>query len=180
MCSEQPRSTDANHSEIGTGEHCAHTVPEDRTLRKGLPSPETGSRASSRSNVTQKTIALQPLTVIGLHFHAFESITLKLCFGCKHSEKKELLESISIEFHTFCSQQHFINLWSQNSFQSHVNSAFQHCWKTPSFLIFTDTYRFVHDIKALHPQRVATEFVYSSAQKVRILTASDISIPRCS
>lgn len=88
MCSEQPRSTDANHSETGICEHCAHTVPEDHTLRKGLPSPETGSRANSQSNVTQRTIALQPLTVIGLHFHAFESITLKLCFGCKHREKK--------------------------------------------------------------------------------------------
>lgn len=111
MCSEQPQSTDANHSEIGTCEHCAHTVPEDHTLRKGLPSPETGSRANSWSNVTQKTIALQSLTVAGLHFHTFESITLKPCFGCKHSEKKkELLESISMEFHTFRSQQHFINL----------------------------------------------------------------------
>lgn len=61
MCSEQPQPTDADHSEIGSCEHCTQTIPEDHMFRRGLPPPETGSRANSGSTVTQKTTPLKPL-----------------------------------------------------------------------------------------------------------------------
>lgn len=85
------------------------------------------------------------ITAIRLHFHAFESINLKLCFDWK----KEFLESILMELHKFHSQQHFLNSHYQNTCK--LLESWIRITANTIVPYFTDTYRYVKDADYLCP-----------------------------